>query len=132
MKSRLDGVPIYEQHPDVIAAEHYNTVQIALKRLGPVIRIELPTLRTLDLILEQHDWIVVDRFLNDIPVIAWTDFQNKQRNSLHQPIRYTLKLYHAHAEMIIGKVIEAMNLILGERLADQFTQSEGDVVQLKK
>ena len=120
----LDGIPIYELSESTVSAEQYNFVLIALKRLKGNIRIELPRLRTLDLILEHDAWIVVDRSLNDIPVLAWTGFQVHHRDNLHQAIPCQLRLYHAHGKIIITKVIEAMNLILGERLADMETDSD--------
>ena len=113
----LEGIPIYECNNTHVPAQQFNFVRIALKRLKGDIHIELPRLRTLELILERDAWVVVDRSLNNIPVLAWTDFQTEHRSNLHEPIPCQLRLYHVHGSIIIDKVIEAMNLILGERLA---------------
>lgn len=116
MRSRLDDLPVFETRQVQLRAEDYNLAHIALKRLGNPIRMELPRLRTLDLILEKDAWIVVDRSLNDIPVVAWIDFEVSHRETLHEPVACERRTYHTHALLIVNKVIEAMHLILGERL----------------
>jgi len=116
MYTRHDEVPVYRYSESVINAVHYNTVQTAHKRLGGEIRLTIPRLKTLDLILQRDAWIVVDRALNDIPVAAWTNFETTQRDALHAPVKCQLRLYHANGEIIINHVLEAMELLLGERL----------------
>ncbi len=118
MKSYLDDIPVYESIQSSVSAEHFNLVQIALKRLGNPIRLELPKMRTLDFLLDEETWIIIDRSLNDIPVMAWLDFETKDRG-LHEPLNCTLNLYHAHANIIHPRVIEAMTLLLGEQLTDK-------------
>lgn len=116
MYTRHDEVPVYEYRDGVIEAVHYNTVQTAFKRLGEEIRIDIPKLRSLDLILQRDAWIVVDRALNDVPVAAWTNFDVERRDALHTPVHCQLRLFHASGGIIIKRVLEAMELILGERL----------------
>jgi hypothetical protein len=127
MRSRLDDLPVFEIRQVSIRAEDYNLVHIALKRLPNPLRFELPRLRTLDLILEKDAWIVVDRSLNDIPVLAWLDFQVAHRQTLHEPVACERRTYHTHALIIVDKVIEAMHLILGERMGAT-TPSNGEQV----
>jgi hypothetical protein len=131
MKSYLDDIPVYSSSESSVSAEHYNLAQIALKRLGSPIRLELPKLRTLDFLLDEETWIIVDRSLNDIPVMAWLDFETKDR-SLHAPLACTLNTYHAHANIIQPRVIEAMTLLLGEKLAELENDSGSSVSQLPK
>lgn len=131
MKSYLDDIPVYDSTQSSVSAEHFNLVQIALKRLGSPIRLELPKLRTLDFLLDEETWIIVDRSLNDIPVMAWLDFETKDR-SLHAPLACTLNTYHAHANIIRPRVIEAMTLLLGEKLAELEKDGKGSVSQLPK
>lgn len=128
MTTLLDEIPIYEKRPVSISAEHFNSVQIALKRIASTIRFELPKLRTLDLVLDKDDWVVVDRSLNDIPVIAWTEFQSEGRLDLHHPIACQLQIYHQHATIIIEKVMEAMELIIGEKLDEKFPDTDDTTV----
>lgn len=116
MRSRLDDLPVFETRHVNVRAEDFNLVYIALKRLGSPLRVELPRLRTLDLVLEKDAWIVVDRSLNDIPVVAWIDFNVSHRQTLHEPVACERRTYHTHALLIIDKVFEAMHLILGEKL----------------
>ena len=131
MKSYLTDIPVYQTIKTTVSAEHFNLVQIALKRLGSPIRLELPKLRTLDFLHDEETWIIVDRSLNDIPVMAWLDFETKDR-SLHKPLNCTLNLYHAHANIIQPRVIEAMTLLLGERLAQLEQNGDGSVSKLLK
>jgi len=129
MKSYLTDIPVYKTLKTAVSAEHFNLVQIALKRLDSPIRLELPKLRTLDFMLDQETWIIVDRSLNDIPVMAWLDFEKKDRG-LHEPLNCTLNLYHAHANIIHPRVIEAMTLLLGERLANIEGLENGSISKL--
>lgn len=131
MKSKLDDLPTFETRQVTVKALHYNLVQVALKRLGSPLRFSLPKLRTLDLHLEKEAWIVVDRSLNDIPVMAWVDFDITARSNLHEDIDCTLKIYHSHASIIIKKTMEAMTLLIGEKL--HLPEDEpAEIVPLKK
>ena len=130
MKSYLDDIPVYESIQSSVSAEHFNLVQIALKRLGNPIRLELPKMRTLDFLLDEETWIIIDRSLNDIPVMAWLDFETKDRG-LHEPLNCTLNLYHAHANIIHPRVIEAMTLLLGEQLTDNEKPGNGSISELQ-
>lgn len=116
MYTRHDEVPVYQQRDDVIPAAYFNTVQTAFRRLGTEIRLQIPGLQSLDLILQVDAWIVVDRSLNDVPIAAWSGFVRKQTDALHLPLHCCLRLYHASAGIIIERVLEAMELLLGMRL----------------
>ena len=116
MYTRHDEVPVFEYRDGMINAVHYNTVQTAFKRLGEEIRLAIPKLKTLDLILQRDAWVVVDRALNDVPIAAWTNFDTERRDALHTPIHCQLRLYHANGGIITKRVLEAMELLLGERL----------------
>jgi len=120
MYTRHDEVPVYEYLHGQIEAVHYNTVQTAFKRLGEEIRLTIPRLKTLDLILQRDAWIVVDRALGDLPVVVWTDF-NREREALHLPVKCQLRLFHASGTIIINRVLEAMEMLLGE----QFNEENG-------
>lgn len=132
MYSRLDEVPVYAQRPGSINANYYNHVQLALKHLGQEIRLAVPRLKHLDLILQKNAWVIVDRVLNDIPVVAWTDFEVRQRDNLHEPVRCQIKYYHANASMIMNRTLEAMELMLGEELAELLPDGLSDVIEFRK
>lgn len=131
MYRRLDEVPVYEYRDDNIPANYFNDVQVALKRLGEDIRFPIPRLRHLDLILQKDAWIIVDRVLNDVPVLAWTDFQVGQRDSLHEPIACRIRLYHVHGMIVMDRTLEAMELILGEMLDEAGHRDDADIKPLK-
>lgn len=113
-RTRLDELPVLRSRPESVDAARYNRVRLALHRLGNPLRIELPELRSLDFILEDDVWAIVDRDFNDIAVVAWTDFEH--RSTLHQPIRCTLRYYHAHADAVIETALQQLNEILDARL----------------
>jgi hypothetical protein len=132
MYTRLDEIPVFEYRDGEIPAIYFNHVQVALKRLGDSICMDIPKLKHLDLILQKDAWIIVDRVQNDIPVAAWTDFETEHRNSLHAPIKCRIRLYHANAPMILDRTLEAMELILGEELANQTPEDKSDVLPFNK
>jgi hypothetical protein len=130
IRSRLDDLPAFEIRESQLRAQDYNLVQIAHKRLGSPLRIELPRLRSLDFVFENEAWAIVDRSLNDIPIIAWLNFHATHRDSLHQPISCQRRTYHTHATIIVDKALEAMHLLLGEKLA-RVNEGNGDVIAMK-
>ena len=131
MYDRLDDMPVFDRHPAKISATHYNHVKLALKRLGNEIRLTIPKLKTLDLILQNDAWIIVDRVLNDVPIAAWTEFQIEQRDNLHEDIDCLLKLYHMNAELILDRTLEAMEMLLGEELSEMLPDDVSDVIDFK-
>ncbi|MGD8483987.1 MAG: hypothetical protein PVJ63_09690 [Thioalkalispiraceae bacterium] len=122
--TRHNEVPILRQHDSKVNASYYNHVQVALHRLGEQIRFRIPGLKHLDLILQKDAWIVVDRVLNDLPVVGWTNFQVAHRENLHEPIKCEIRYWHAAATMIKARTLEAMEMLLGEELADKITNNE--------
>jgi hypothetical protein len=117
MKGRLDDIPVYELIESSVTAADYNLVQIALNRLGEPVEIPLTGLRRLELLLSRSAWVVVDHDMNDIPILAWTDFQTEGRATLHEPVACRLKTYHMHAKVILEQVTTFMEQELAARLA---------------
>lgn len=113
-KSRLDDLPTLKSLPGAVTAERFNRVRLALHRLENPIRVELPGLRSLDFILEDQVWAIVDGNHNDVPVVAWTDFE--ARTALHRPVRCTMRIYHMHADVIIEQALQKLDKILVARL----------------
>lgn len=131
MYTRHDEVPVYEFRDGMLDATHYNHVHVALNRLGESLRLDLPGLKTLDLILQRDAWIVVDRAFNDIPVVAWTDFDIERRSELHMPVHCHIRLYHANAGIILKRVLEAMELLLGEKLDESSREEMAKIIPFK-
>lgn len=133
MSRHLDDIPVYEQTETTVTAALFNRVQIALNRLGEPLEIPLTGLRSLELVLDREAWVVIDRSLNDMPVLAWTDFQCASRSALHEPIRCWSKTYHIHAPVILQRVTEFMEHELAMRIAERQQACEiENVVPLKK
>jgi len=114
-RSRLDDIPALRSVPYAMEARLYNQVRLALRRLDHPLRVLLKGLRSLDFILEDEAWAVVDRSLNDVPVLAWMDFA--RREDLHSPVPCRLYYYHAHADVVLSKALAALEAGLAERLA---------------
>lgn len=128
MYNRLDNVPVYKHIDSTVGANYYNHVLVALKHLGDEVRYRIPKLKHLDLIIQHDAWIIVDRVLNDVPVAAWTNFQAAHRENLHEPIPCDLKLYHANAELVLDRTLEAMELLLGETMEELLPDNESEIV----
>jgi hypothetical protein len=137
----MSNVPLYTRHDEVpqlgarpgkVDALYYNHVQTALKKLGDQIRLRIPKLKHLDLIIQKDAWIIVDITLNDVPVVAWTSFETKGRESLHEPISCEIRYFHYAASMILNRTLEAMELMLGEELEEHLSDRKSDVLPIKK
>lgn len=113
-------------------ALYYNRVQTALKSLGLQIRFKIPKLKHLDLIIQKDAWIIVDRVLSDYPVVAWTNFEAEHRDNLHEPIQCEIRFFHFAASMVLNRTLEAMELMLGEQLAERLPDDSTTVIPFKK
>lgn len=131
MSSRLDGIPVYEFKKGEIAGHYYNHVQIALKRIDKHIRLAIPGLKHLDLILDDEAWIIVDRVHADVPIAAWSDFEVEHRASLSDPIKCTVRTYHAAADLILKRTLNSMELLIDEELAEKYGKDDDKVVEFK-
>lgn len=136
----MSNVTLYTRHNEVpqlsaragkVNALYFNHVQTALKHQGNQIRLKIPKLKHLDLIIQKDAWIIVDMVLNDIPVAAWTRFQAKGRNSLHEPIQCEIRYFHYAASMVLNRTLEAMELMLGE-LEQNSSDNKPNVLSLNK
>lgn len=116
MESRLRKIPALKVIDSVVAAKHYNRIRLALLRLENPLRFPLPHFRGLDMVLTGEEWVCVDRTMNDLPVLAWTDFQARGRLTLHAPIGCRLRFYHAYAGLVVGSLLQDVAVILAERL----------------
>ena len=137
----MSSEPLYTRHDEVpqlasrkgkVKALYYNHVQKALKSLGPQIRLKIPRLKHLDLIIQKDAWIIVDTVLNDIPVVAWMNFETEQRDNLHEPIQCEIRFFHFAASMVLNRTLEAMELMLGEQLAELLSDDSTTVIPFKK
>ena len=117
--TRHDEVPVFERRPVRLDANRFNRVCLALKDApGACLRFALPTLRHLDLILQASAWIVVDRDLDDIPLLAWTAFEVDAERRLHRPVVCQLRLFHAQAGLLLGQVLADLADLLDAQRVD--------------
>lgn len=130
--NRHDEVPQLGSRAGKVNALFYNHAQTALKRLGNQIRLKIPKLKHLDLIIQKDAWIIVDITLNDIPVVAWTNFETENRKSLHEPIQCEIRFFHFAASMILNRTLEAMEMMLGEALEQDLPDEKSDVIPFKR
>lgn len=112
--------PLEIRRNRIVEARQYNQVQIGLKTLQPQIRFQIPRLKHMDLILQKEAWIVVDRVLNDMPVLAWMHFQVSQRDNLHKPIHCEVYTWHFLAGMLMTRTLETLNAMMQAKLEDPY------------
>jgi len=116
MQNPLDEHQASHTLHKIIPAEDYNRVRLALRRISNPLRIELQSMRCLDITLNNQYWLVIDRCMDDRRIMAWTDFQFTDRSAIHAPVSCMLRLYHIHAGLVMGEVLETLGSTLGEKL----------------
>jgi len=114
--SHLD-LPMIARHRDEVPARLYNLWRLARSRLGLPLRFELPGLKGLELVLDEHAWVCRDPLLNDFPVVAWTGFEATKRTALDAPVACELRYYHMGGSKVRARVLELMGEVLEARLA---------------
>ena len=118
MVTRINDMPVYETQTDEMDAALYNLWRRARLHLAMPLRIEMPELKQMALILEDDCWVLVDQCQYDLPVLAWLNFQDTGRSSLHTPVSCTVNYYHYLASHLQTKVLTLMNESLQARLSD--------------
>lgn len=133
MYSRHTEIPPLEVRPGwQVEARYFNQASLALRVLGPEIRLSLPLFRSLDLILQEDAWVVIDRIPNDMPVLVWADFHVAGRRSLHLPVACDLLLYHSMATLVMNRALVGMAEILrAERVRAEPKARRGQVVPFR-
>ncbi len=116
MVTRIHDMPVYESRTEMLDASIYNLWRRARLHITMPLRIEMPELKQMALILEEDSWVVVDQCQYDLPVLAWVEFQDSERSSLHTPVSCTLNYYHYLASQIREKVLLLMSKDLEARL----------------
>lgn len=114
--SRVDDVPVYEQRGDVIEANLYNLWRRAKLRFATPLRLEFDELPGIALILERSEWACVNVQQNDLPLLAWVEFEDQGRDSLHTPVPCKLNYYHYAASKYRGRVLQLMATALERQL----------------
>ena len=118
--SRVADVPVYQQREAEVCAELYNLWRRAKLHFDVPIRLPLAELSGFVLILEENEWVCADETLNDLPVLAWVEFDDQGRDALHMPVKCKLNFYHFAASRIRAQVLVMMAEILEQRLHDDY------------
>ncbi len=103
--------------PKTIPAAHYNCVRLALKRLGCPLRLELQR-PAIILLLDEDLWAGMAPWDENLPLLAWSEFDT-HRSGLNQPVACRLHVYHAHAGLLMGVTLDALDAGLKARLEAQ-------------
>lgn len=127
MDTRLADMPMLAQRDDQIDAEVYNVWRRARNRWGSPFRVEGLGLKQMEMILTDDYWVCVDAIRYDLPILAWVDIQDKNRDSLHMPIPCKLNYYHFAASAVRPRVMEHLKEAL-EAMLKADSDGEGEAV----
>lgn len=121
MKPGLPNVPVIKALATTVEASHYNHVRLVLARVGIPQELVLGS-RGLTITLDRRAWVLTDRHLDDMPLMAWTNFDTKRRSGLHSPIHCSILLYHAYAQVVRRNVLVEVDrrlqaMLMGQRVA---------------
>lgn len=117
MIKRLTDIPVYSSTQATIDAEIYNTIRLATQRLPLPIRLSLPRFHYIDLVIDHDSWACVDRSINDLPIVAWTEFDISQRAALHLPLSCKISRYHFQSEQIAEGALTFAVIALEQQLS---------------
>lgn len=116
--SRVEGMPIYQQRDATITAELYNLWRRTKLHFEMPLRLSIPEHPGFIILLEEHEWVCVDERQNDMPVLAWVEFEDQGRDALHTPVQCKLNYYHFAASKVRAATLEVMEKTLQQRLHD--------------
>ena len=116
--SRVKDVPYYAQRDDKLDAQLYNLWRRAKMHFEMPIRLPLSDYPGFVMILEEEEWVCVDERQNDFPVLAWVEFEDQGRDTLHLPVKCKLNYYHFAASKVRAHSLELMQAELEARLHD--------------
>lgn len=114
--SRIGDIPCYAQRDDEVTAKLYNLWRRAKLHLNLPIRLTLGDYPGFVMILEEHEWVCANERQNDLPVLAWVEFEDHGRDALHMPVKCKLNYYHFAASKVRAHSLELMEAELEERL----------------
>jgi len=117
--SRVEGMPIYAQEDEEVSAKLYNLWRRVKLHFNLPLRIPLEGYRGLVMVLEEHEWVCADERQNDMPVLAWVEFEDQGRDAIHLPVKCKLNHYHFAASKIRLHSLELMEAALEEKLINE-------------
>jgi len=114
--SRVGEVPCYAQRPEQLDAALYNLWRRARSRGILPLRIPLPEQAGVVMIVEERELICANARQNDLPILAWVEFEDRHRSALHTPVPCKLNYYHFAASRYRARALAAMAEELERRL----------------
>jgi len=109
MANRIHDMQPYSIQSEQISAVLYNRWRRVHLHIVLPARLHLPRLKSMRLILEEDCWVVVDSNHNDLPMMAWLNFQDAGRSSLHTSVECQLNYYHFMAHQYHQRVLTRIN-----------------------
>lgn len=116
--SRIADVPYCAQRDDEVEAKLYNLWRRAKRRFSMPLRLPLLDYPGFVMILEARAWVCADERQNDIPILAWVEFEDEGRDALHLPVKCKLNYYHFAASKVRAHSLELVQAELEKRLHD--------------
>ena len=76
-------------------------------------------MKCLEILLTDQYWLCFDGCMDDQPILAWTAFDKSgHNNALNSTVTCELRMYHAHAGLVMGEVLENLGKQLQQQLDD--------------
>lgn len=117
--SRIDDVPVYEQRDELVSATLFNLWRRARQHLTFPLRLPILALPGVEMVIDDRAWICVNSRQNDVPILAWVDFDFHGRTALHEPVACKLNYYHYAASRLRARVLQAVEQELQQRLDEK-------------
>ena len=118
MDSRLADMPVMAQRADAIEASLFNLWRRARARFGNTIRLDHLGLKQVAAVLTDRYWVCVDVVQNDCPIVAWVDFHDSGRDTLHEPIGCKINYYHFAASALRARALERIADLLDQKIQE--------------
>lgn len=112
--SWIDERMPYQVIASEMKADDYNAIRLGILRLGTPLSLNLDSVKGLRCVLDDHAWVFMDRFVDNMPLLAWMNF--KSRNTLNKKIPCELRLYHYRAGLLVDKGLDALKLSIALQL----------------
>lgn len=119
MYERLRDCPALNEYPSYIPAVVWNVWRRYWMHTHRLTCFGMEALPPMSLLLDEREWVLVDSSLYDMPVLAWTEFADKGRTALHEPVPCTVRDYHQGAAKIRNKALQLMAEELEARLRQE-------------
>lgn len=118
MYERLRDCPALSEYPSRIPAGVWNVWRRYWMRSPQRTCFGLESLPPMSLLLDEREWVLVDSSLYDMPVVAWSEFQDSGRSALHEPVSCIVRDYHQGAPMVRNRALQLLAEELDARLRD--------------